>query len=139
MRTIYGLVLALTFALRTGAAPFEEAKLALPTSHQLAGDRRLAWIARRKDAGQTCFEASYMSADIKRTCIVSQEGKLASVDTPYEEVPAVAQRTAREKAPGAGVVKVEKVFEGPALYYGQHLRRDGKPLTLEIGEDGKPR
>ncbi|MBI5397078.1 MAG: hypothetical protein HZA91_17410 [Verrucomicrobia bacterium] len=109
------------------------------TLRQLVGDRRLALIERWEDEGEVYFEASYISAGIKRTCIVTQAGKLASLETPYAEIPGAVQRTVREKAPGASVLKVEKIFDGPVVYYEVHVRQGGRKLTLEIGEDGKPR
>jgi uncharacterized membrane protein YkoI len=95
-------------------------------------------IYRTKDEDGIGYDVEIQRNGKNAEFSVSQDGKLESVQVFPEELPAVGQRTLRQRIAGGKLSRIDKEFdENDQFMYHVEARKNGKPFHFMIGPGGR--
>ncbi|HEY3915452.1 MAG TPA: hypothetical protein VGN61_13265 [Verrucomicrobiae bacterium] len=99
---------------------------------------KIGCIYRVKDEDGTSYDIEIQRRGKNAEFSVSQDGKLESVEVFPEELPAVGQRTLRQRIAGGKLSRIDKEFdEDNKFMYHVEARKNGKPFDFMIGPGGR--
>jgi uncharacterized membrane protein YkoI len=116
--------------------PDEISPAAQATIQKLAAGTRLAHIDLVPENGENFYDIRVVKNGVTRSATIGQDGNVTSVQIDVSQVPELVRQTLQQRAIGARVVKIEKVFDEKSASYDVELTANGLKIPLTISEDG---
>jgi hypothetical protein len=119
---------------------FEEVPAAArKTIEANVGNGKLGNLYKMFERGAVSFDAEVTFGDKTRDVMVSESGRLESVQVSFEETPAAVQRTIRERLGDGKIIRIDRSFEERAgvLPFEIEGRKEGRPFNFSVGPRGR--